>query len=326
MSQRHDCPPDCYQGSTDFYDTPATDPYTPSYLEALPLKDSVGTRYDDGSYPPWIDLRSTKSPSEQYVEWFNGIWHTGDPSAWGPSVFTSQAVMIDPTGISRGAKEAASSFVLLFEYFPDLRGEVVSWAANDREILINWRFKILPREGDPLLVTVVDKFCFDAGLVSFRLAFFDIVTFSGYLAENFGNDQLIDYLMATIRMGRREGQLRALPSLLWHFVQGMFVWQPAPPGYGLTVTPGDGYVALSWQPTAGVTSYRVTRATSLSGPFELPPSIDGNDPAKVPATHYLDTTVTNGTVYWYVIRASFGEAKPTPVLPVSMARTSTAAV
>ena len=94
---------------------------------------------------PGLILRPGKSPIEQYVEWFNGIWHLGDPSGWNASVFTAQAVMIDPSGISQGAKQAASTFLLLFKYFPDLRGEVVSWAANEREVFINWRFRILPQ-------------------------------------------------------------------------------------------------------------------------------------------------------------------------------------
>src|SRR5581483_595382 len=114
----------CYQGSTDFYNTPATDPYTPSYLEAKPLADSVATRWEDGRLPPWIIEGKPQSPVEQYVEWFNGIWHTGDPSSWNRAVFTNTAVTIDPSGITRGAGGAAANFRLLFQYFPELRGEV----------------------------------------------------------------------------------------------------------------------------------------------------------------------------------------------------------
>src|SRR5579862_2206807 len=172
-----------FLGSTEFYESPETDDYTPSHLQARPLRDSVGTR-SDGTIPEWIVEGSTKSPCEQFVEWFNAIWHTGDPSLWGPSVFTHDAVMIDPSGISKGANQAAASFLLLFKYFPDLRGEVVSWAANEREIFINWRFSVHQRgENRPLLVTVVDKFSFVDGRVSFRLAYYDIITFAGYLAE-----------------------------------------------------------------------------------------------------------------------------------------------
>src|SRR5207244_7702865 len=124
------------------------------------LAENMGTR-SDGTIPEWSVEGSEKSPVEQYVEWFNGIWHTGDPSSWSAECFTPDAVMIDPAGISRGARQAAANFVLVFEYFPDLRGEVVSWAANDRELLINWRFRIVPKGSKtPLLVAVIDKFSF----------------------------------------------------------------------------------------------------------------------------------------------------------------------
>ena len=111
MSDVRECPEYCFMGSTVFYDTPETDQYTPSYLEAGLLEFNVARRAD-GTYPSWIDPASTKSPVEQYVEWFNGIWHTGDPSLWNETVFTNTTTIIDPTGTWRGAENAAMAFQL----------------------------------------------------------------------------------------------------------------------------------------------------------------------------------------------------------------------
>ena len=100
MTLKPHCPSDCYQGSTEFYDSPDTDEFTPSYATALPLVDNVGTR-KDGTIPPWMADTDDSSvaehsqqltPSERYVEWFNGIWHTGDPDTWNATVFTNDAV------------------------------------------------------------------------------------------------------------------------------------------------------------------------------------------------------------------------------------------
>ena len=57
MARSNDCPENCFQGSTEFYDSSDTDQFTPSDLEAGPLIDNVGSRRD-GTLPPWIDPSS----------------------------------------------------------------------------------------------------------------------------------------------------------------------------------------------------------------------------------------------------------------------------
>jgi len=312
----HDCPPACFQGSTDFYNTPAVDEFTPSYLDAGPLVDNVGRR-KDGTYPVWIvDKSFKKSGAEQYVEWFNTIWHTGDPSGWGPEVFTNQAIMIDPTGVSKGARQAASSFILIFKYYPELRGEVVSWAANEREIFLNWRFRILRRGTQtPILVPVVDKFCFVDGYVSFRLASFDLLTLVGYLSQNFGQDQLLDFMDASLRNAEKTGGIQSLPSIVWRIFRGIFLWSSPPPPTGLIAVPGDGVVMLKWAPVPEAISYKVTRPTDLAGPYAtvaVVANAEGDEAA--PPTVYEDWTVTNKTIYWYLVTPNFKKWKqPTPV-------------
>jgi fibronectin type 3 domain-containing protein len=62
---------------------------------------------------------------------------------------------------------------------------------------------------------------------------------------------------------------------------------------GLTATSGNGQVALTWGAVSGATGYQVRRATVSSGPY--------TDVAVAPSASYLDTGLTNGTTYYYVI-------------------------
>ena len=306
-----DCPDWCFQGSTVFYATPETDEYTPSYLEAGLLECNMTVR-GDGTHPPWFDPASADSPMKQYVAWFNGIWHTGDPSQWGPSVFTNTAVIVDPTGAWRGAESCAAYFQVLFKYFPELRGEVISWAANDREIMINWRFLVPQRGSDTALhVPVTDKFCFRAGCVSHRLAFFDILTFMGYMTNYYGQAQLTDYLLELLGRAEATGGVESVPRLLARVIRGLFVWPTRTPTLSLSATPRDGFVALEWEADPEAASYALTRATDLAGPFETPPGPE--DASQLTTNSYVDTEVENGVTYWYLV--SPNRFRPVPIVP-----------
>jgi fibronectin type 3 domain-containing protein len=95
--------------------------------------------------------------------------------------------------------------------------------------------------------------------------------------------------------------------------------QPATPPVptGLTATPGDTQVSLSWNASTGATSYNVKRATVSGGPYTTV--------ASRTTTSYTDTGLTNGTAYFYVVSAvnSSGEssnssqvsATPRPAIP-----------
>jgi fibronectin type 3 domain-containing protein len=76
---------------------------------------------------------------------------------------------------------------------------------------------------------------------------------------------------------------------------------PAAPT-NLTATPGNAVVALTWTASAGATGYNVKRATTSGGPYTqlAAPSSNG----------YTDSSVTNGTTYYYVVSAfnSSGES------------------
>ncbi|HEY9723229.1 MAG TPA: hypothetical protein V6D47_14560, partial [Oscillatoriaceae cyanobacterium] len=65
---------------------------------------------------------------------------------------------------------------------------------------------------------------------------------------------------------------------------------------GLAAAGGDGQVTLSWNPVANATGYNVKRGTSASGPF----TVIGSNVAN-PA--YVDSGLTDGTTYYYVVSA-----------------------
>jgi fibronectin type 3 domain-containing protein len=90
---------------------------------------------------------------------------------------------------------------------------------------------------------------------------------------------------------------------------------------GLSATPGNSQVALSWSSSSGATGYNVKRATTSGGPY-----------TKIGAptlTSYTDSSVTNGVTYFYVVSAldSAGEsANSSSVSAIPAAPASLAAV
>lgn len=85
----------------------------------------------------------------------------------------------------------------------------------------------------------------------------------------------------------------------------------------LTATAGNAEVALSWSAGSGASSYNVYRGTSSGGESSTP-LVTG-----VSGTTYTDTTVTNGTKYYYKVASvntagtssQSNEASATPVAP-----------
>jgi acid phosphatase type 7 len=70
---------------------------------------------------------------------------------------------------------------------------------------------------------------------------------------------------------------------------------PAAPT-SLSATAGSSQVTLAWAASAGATSYIVKRATVAGGPYAAIAT-------GVTATSYVDSDVTNGTTYYYVVSA-----------------------
>ncbi len=69
---------------------------------------------------------------------------------------------------------------------------------------------------------------------------------------------------------------------------------PPTPG-GLNASAGNAQVSLSWNASAGATSYNVKRATTSGGSYTTIASPTG--------TTYVNTGLTNGTTYYYVVSA-----------------------
>jgi hypothetical protein len=79
---------------------------------------------------------------------------------------------------------------------------------------------------------------------------------------------------------------------------------PPPGPTNLTATGGNAQVALSWNASTGADTYRVHRATVSGGPYSTIAS-------DLTSTAYTDTTVSNGTTYYYVVSAiNEGGASP----------------
>jgi TatA/E family protein of Tat protein translocase len=71
---------------------------------------------------------------------------------------------------------------------------------------------------------------------------------------------------------------------------------------GLTAKPGRGQVALSWNASAGASSYNVKRSSASGGPYALI--------ASTGATNYTDEGLANATFYYVV--ASVGSSGESP--------------
>ena len=71
---------------------------------------------------------------------------------------------------------------------------------------------------------------------------------------------------------------------------------------GLTPTPGNNQVGLSWTaPSGTVSSYNVKRGTVSGGPYTTISTLGA-----VTSPAYLDLTAVNGTLYYYVVSALNG--------------------
>lgn len=83
----------------------------------------------------------------------------------------------------------------------------------------------------------------------------------------------------------------------------------------ISATPGDSQVSLVWAaPTGGapVTGYRLERSLAAGGPFTTAATL-GN------VTTTVDTGLTNGTTYWYQVRALNGTSAGPPSTPAQSA-------
>jgi fibronectin type 3 domain-containing protein len=100
-------------------------------------------------------------------------------------------------------------------------------------------------------------------------------------------------------------------------VSAMPVAPPAAPSTptALSASPGNTQVSLTWSASSGAAGYHVKRATTSGGPY--------TQVGAPTATSYIDTSLTNGTTYYYVVSAVYSSAESpdsaqvsaTPVAP-----------
>lgn len=131
-------------------------------------------------------------------------------------------------------------------------------------------------------------------------------TATSYTDTGLTNGTTYYYVVAAVDAAGPSGnstQVSATPAL------------PPPPPTNLTATAGNAQVSLSWTATSGAASYNVKRGTVSGGPY--------NTIASPTTTSYIDTGVTNGTAYFYVVTAVSGagesansnQASATPTAP-----------
>lgn len=112
------------------------------------------------------------------------------------------------------------------------------------------------------------------------------------------------YRFDTDLLGSPRNNSSPFPGPFEVVTQGENVWKvfddPSVAGpTGLTATPGIGRVVLNWSTYFGATAYTVKRATTSGGPYT---TVANN----VTDTTWIDTNVTIGVPYFYVISASNG--------------------
>lgn len=86
---------------------------------------------------------------------------------------------------------------------------------------------------------------------------------------------------------------------------------------GLSATAGNAQVSLSWAASSGASSYHMKRATTSGGPYTQVAAPTG--------ASYVDTALTNGTKYFYVVSAvnsagessNSAEVNATPAAPAT---------
>ena len=120
---------------------------------------------------------------EQFVEKFREAWAAPSPERLN--------ALLHPEGRLRqpleedvvGLEQAEAMWKRLFSFVPDLRMEVLSWAAHGSTVFIEAR-AIATFAGKPLEWQFVDRIELEDGLVKERIAYFDSLPLAGKLLSH----------------------------------------------------------------------------------------------------------------------------------------------
>ncbi|HWX22600.1 MAG TPA: carbohydrate-binding protein [Candidatus Binatia bacterium] len=113
----------------------------------------------------------------------------------------------------------------------------------------------------------------------------------GLRAMNNGKYVTVDSLNGNVLIAKST-TVGTQESFTVGFVTGV---APPPPG-GVTASPGNSQVILSWAASAGATAYNVKRSTINGGPY-------GFVATNTTGLSYTNLNLTNGTTYYYVVTA-----------------------
>jgi hypothetical protein len=117
-----------------------------------------------------------------------------------------------------------------------------------------------------------------------------------------GNDQALNIPIGSQQVAVTQNYTFTIPpgSMYVFQVPMTSAWSTAEaPPYAptsLTAVADNGKVELTWSPSLGATGYTVLRATTSGGPYTQIATTSG--------AGYIDTTVQNGTTYYYVVTAT----------------------
>lgn len=133
---------------------------------------------------------------------------------------------------------------------------------------------------------------------------------TGVLAANFKDTNATNGTMYFYRVAAMIGNISSLPTAQ---VSAMPQAAPVPPPpaipTGLTATPGNTQISLSWSAVAGATGYRLFRST-ISG-------IQGDQISSGASTTFLNTGLINGTAYFYRVASTNANGSSEASAPVS---------
>lgn len=93
----------------------------------------------------------------------------------------------------------------------------------------------------------------------------------------------------------------------------------APAPANVTASAGNGVVTLSWSAVAGADGYRIKRATMSGGPYTTVETL-------TPGVVFVDSSVSNGTSYYYVVNAIAGGAEGAASAEVTVMPAATSAL
>ncbi|MEK3913486.1 fibronectin type III domain-containing protein [Paenibacillus sp. FSL H7-0331] len=110
--------------------------------------------------------------------------------------------------------------------------------------------------------------------------------------KSFVFDNNTPYKIYRINISANNGSLNTNVKVTVHELGMMEKLQPSTPA--LTAVGGDAKIDLSWAPTSGATGYNIKRSTISGGPYTTVAS-------NVYGSPYIDTTVTNGITYYYIV-------------------------